>query len=103
MTIRVAGSGEACCGNCGKRLEIVCTGGCPEPDAIPRENYVATMKRPRGPERIEERQLGQCNYKRCTDPVAPYHGHGRPTTKCPFHLEMMKGYQKKYMGKKATP
>ena len=94
MTINVAGSGEACCGNCGHELEIVCTGGCPEPDIVFRENSVATMAKPgvhfgkTGPQkRTPIRLQGFCAWPAgCDLPVAPWIGRGRVPIMCPGHM-----------------
>lgn len=101
MTINTNGAGVAVC-SCGHELEIRCTGGCKLPDPVFKDNYIATMKRPRGEEPKLVQRDGQCNYQRCTDDVAEYSGHGRPSTKCPYHLEMMRGYRRKYAAKKAV-
>ena len=48
MPISTNASGVAVCGNCGSEVHVVCSGGCAEPDVMPRANYIATMKKPRG-------------------------------------------------------
>ena len=48
MPISTNTAGIAVCGNCGSEVHVVCSGGCAEPDVVPRANYIATMKKPRG-------------------------------------------------------
>lgn len=83
--INVAGSGEAVCGNCGAHLEIVCSGGCAEPDIVFRQDYTAALPKPRGEEKPKPKE--RSTHCWCGDPVAMRKpGHGRPTTKCEKHL-----------------
>lgn len=102
MTISSNAAGVACCGNCGHELVIACTGGCPEPDAVLRENYVAALPKPRGEEPRQEwkDQTPKPPVERkgakypppthcfCGEPVAQRarFGVGRPPTKCEKHV-----------------
>ncbi len=95
MTVSTDASGVAVCGSCGSELEVRCTGGCAEPDIMARENYIASLPRPRGKEtpnsakQFPERRPTQCTVPGCDDERAPRRpGRGRPATKCPRHLEM---------------
>jgi hypothetical protein len=81
-------AGVACCGNCGSELEVRCTGGCAEPDIVPRENYIATM-----PQRAQTKEPKIVKYPPpthcwCGEPVAQRakYGVGRPPTKCEKHV-----------------
>lgn len=104
--IKVASSGEACCGNCGAHLAIVCTGGCAQPDIVMRENATATMKRPRAHERTQRQDRpGICNWSAgCDAPVAPpiVRGRGRPPKKCPTHIAMIREYERTRKAKNAV-
>ena len=111
MTINTNGAGVACCGNCGSELEVRCTGHCAEPDIVPRENYIAALPLPKGPGRRAPRAKrrstrkflpGICTYKSCTEPIAPHVGIGRPTTKCPKHLEWSRTWTRNHNVKKAV-
>ena len=95
MTISTSAAGVACCGNCGSELEVRCTGNCPEPDIVFRENFVATMAKPGGHsgkygpyKKTLIRQPGFCAWPAgCDLPVAKRKpGKGRPPTKCEKHL-----------------
>lgn len=107
MTMSTSAAGIACCGNCGSELEVRCTGGCAEPDIVPRENYIATMKKPRDHERsqIKEERPGLCSWQGggCDQPVAPrLPGQTRTPKKCPKHLEMVRQYERNRVAKQAA-
>lgn len=103
MTISTNAAGVACCGNCGSELEIRCTGGCPEPDVVFRENFAATMAKlgghpgKRGPfrkygpqKKTPIRRPGFCAWVAgCDLPVAKREpGHGRTPIMCENHLNL---------------
>lgn len=102
MTMTTDKIGIACCGNCGSHVEVVCSGGCAEPDVIPRENYIAALPKPRGEEPSQEWKDDtpkpakaakypvptECRIPGCGAPVAKREkfGVGRPPTKCEKHV-----------------
>jgi hypothetical protein len=101
MSITVANSGEACCGNCGAHVVVACSGGCENPDVQFRENYIASLPVPRSKElpRIPvstEKPIGTCTYRRCTDPIAPRKPgvRGRAPKTCEKHLAQRAKFRK---------
>jgi hypothetical protein len=106
MTMTANEIGVGCCGNCGAEVEVRCSGGCAEPDVEIRENAIAAMKKPTGPNRlrpIHERfptgrksLPGICTYRDCMDPIAPREPgrKGRPSNKCAKHL----AYSRRWSG-----
>lgn len=104
MTLRTdQRSGVACCGNCGSELAVICTGGCAEPDIVPRENYIAAMRKPNWPEKSSPepvRRNGKLvkypppTHCHCGAPVVklerPGRGGGRPPTHCEKHMKRKK-------------
>lgn len=103
MSARTNSSGVACCGNCGSELKVACTGGCAEPDIVFKENYIASLPKPRGEEKPQDKpRSGQCRSPNCSDDIAPHSGRGRSSTHCARHLEMRNSYRKKAKSKLAT-
>ena len=108
MTMSTNAAGIACCGNCGSEVHVVCSGGCAEPDVIPRENYIATMRRPRKGESpqtngLKEDQPTQCTWPGgCESPPKPWCGRGRKPRMCAFHGSKVRSYVDRYHAKKAT-
>lgn len=115
MSITVANSGEACCGNCGAHVVVACSGGCENPDVQFRKDYIASLARPRGnelprnlrkqfqpratsaakPARIEKPE-GMCTYGKCTDDIAPRKPgvRGRAPKTCEKHLAQRAQFRK---------
>lgn len=104
MTPKVNQAGIACCGECGSELQIVCTGGCKDPDVVFKENYIASLPTPQGRETPGKQHarrpwarkpvLDQCTYRDCTEPPAPRGVTGRPPTRCVKHRDMSRLYRK---------
>lgn len=85
------GEGVAVC-SCGSALEVRCTGGCAEPDAV-FKNAIAAMRKPSRPKPRAEGQPKVVKYPPpthcwCGEPVAKRakFGVGRPPTKCEKHV-----------------
>ena len=104
MTMTIGKVHVACCGNCGHELEIRCTGGCPEPDTVPREDYIATMKKPQGKEtpraghaRLKPPRCPRPTHCHCGEPVASRSksGIGRPPSHCEKHLDILRSKRQK--------
>ena len=104
MTINTNGEGVACC-SCGAELQVVCTGGCPEPDVV-FKSELAAMRKPHAHERpqFKEGPPKICNWlSGCDQPVAPrLPGHGRFPKKGPKHLEIIRGYERNRHAKRAA-
>lgn len=105
MTITTDKAGIACCGNCGAHLEIVCKGGCEEPDVMFRKDYIASLPKPSGKETPRSQRIkkvgtvtsppAHCTHKGCSDPVAPREPGvvGRPITQCIKHRDRSRQFR----------
>lgn len=112
MTISTNAAGIACCGNCGSTLAVVCTGNCPEPHIVFREDYVASLPVPKGRKQIGKRYPtgrkaipGICSYRDCMVPIAPQDREGkrgRSHTKCERHLQMSRKWSANVAARKVA-